>query len=131
MMNSISYDITNQAGPQLDPRLIGPETALAHDVDGCRLDHVRHALLIGCAERIFVLIQVLLRETIDMRVGVLLIFADDRTANSDVAIGVVGIHYRQRDLRTDLDILSLDPPARRVDANLAIGVVEPDRGHLG
>src|SRR5208283_1452093 len=131
MMNSISYDIASQAGSMLDPRFIRPSlAALAHDVHGGRLDHIRDALLIARAERILVLVQVLLRKAVDMRVGVLLIFADNRTADSDVAIGIVGIDDRQRYFRTDLHIVRLHSAARRVDANLAVGVVEPDRGHL-
>src|SRR5271168_4782574 len=82
-----------------------PVSGSAHDVHGCGLDHVRHALLARGAERVLVLIQVLLRQAVDMRVRILLVFGDDRSADSYVAIGVVGVDDRQRDLRADLHIL--------------------------
>src|SRR5208282_959296 len=138
MMEGISYDIVGvnaqnaagRSGARLFAMSAGLREALAHGVHGCGLDHVGHAHFTRLPERILILSQVLLGEAVDMRVGAILGFADDRSAYSDVAKRILRIEDGQGDLRTDLHIARLYPSARRVDADFSVGVVEPYGGNL-
>jgi len=56
--------------------------------------------------------------------------APDPTANLHVAVRIVGIDDRQRHSRAGFKGARLDPPARGVHSNDAVGVIEPDRRHL-
>src|ERR1700687_1676492 len=103
---------------------------LAHHVYGFGLDVVADADFARLAEWVLVLAEVLFGEAIDMRVGILFVLTDYAAADSDIAIRILGIDYRERDLRAGLQVLRLDPATRGVDTDFSVGVVEPDRGDL-
>src|SRR5437773_9125871 len=81
---------------------------LGQDLDG-------DANLARAAMRVALLAGVLLRQRVDVRVGALLGHLDDPAADLDVAVGVVGILDRERDLRAALEVLVLHPSACRVE----------------
>ena len=66
-----------------------------------------------------------------MRIRALLHALSDAAAYLDVAVGVVGVHDRQRDRRPRSQGARLDPALGRVHADHPVGVIEPYRGHLG
>ncbi len=80
---------------------------------------------------ILVLAQVFLGEGVDVRVGALLGHAFHPAADLEIAISVVGIHDGQCDRRAGRHVARLDPAFGRVHAQHAVGIVEPDRRHLG
>ena len=56
-----------------------------------------------------------------MRVGAIFGGADNLAANLHIAVRIVRIDNREGDRRTHLQRARLDPAARRIDPNLAVG----------
>src|SRR5438128_1653971 len=106
----------------------GARSSHALDLLGKNLDDDTH--LAGPAVRIAVLAQVLLGERVDVLIGALLRHLDDAPPDLEVAVGVVRVLHRKRDLRIPLKVLVLHPPPGSVEADVLPVVVHPDRGHL-
>src|SRR3990172_1870629 len=66
---------------------------------------VRHPHLVGPTPRIFVLVDVLLRERVDVGVRPLLGDLGDAPPDLHVPVGIVGILNRQRRLRVPAEVL--------------------------
>jgi len=99
-------------------------------VYGFRFDFVAHPDFAGLPEWVLVLVEVLFREAVDMRVGILFIFADHASTDSDVTIRIVRVDYRECDSCARLQVLRFYAAAGGVDADFSVGVVKPDRGDL-
>src|SRR6266446_6686268 len=94
----------------------GARSSHALDLLGKNLDDDTH--LAGPAVRIAVLAQVLLGERVDVLVGALLRHLDDASPDLEVAVGVVRVLHRKRDLRIPLKVLVLHPPPGSVEADV-------------
>src|SRR3989442_11586178 len=106
----------------------GSRSSHALDLLGQDLDDDAH--LAGPAIGVPITARVLLGERVDVRVGVLLGHLDDASAHLNVAVGIVGILHRERDLRAPLEVLVLYPAPGGVETDVRAVVVYPDRGHL-
>src|ERR1051326_2952024 len=83
----------------MTPSPVAARSGSAHRLYGGRFDLVGQARFARPPPRIFVFVDVFLRERIDVRVGAVLGDAPHPAAQLDVAIGIVGIHDRERDRR--------------------------------
>src|SRR5579871_3252742 len=102
----------------------------AHSRKALWRDFVHHAHFAGLAKRIFVLAKVLLGERVDVRVGAFVRYPRYGSAHLHIAIGVVGIHDRERDGRTFAHVARLHPAFRGVDTEPAVLAIEPYGRHL-
>src|SRR5215469_8863920 len=103
---------------------------LAHARHRGRFDFVHDAHFAGLAVGVGVSAEILLRKRVDMRVGAGFDGAPDAAADLHIAVGVVGVHDRERHRRARFQGSRLDAALGRVHPDLPVGVVEPDRGYL-
>src|SRR5437867_981922 len=103
----------------------GARSSHALDLLGKNLDDDTD--LAGPTLRIAVLAQVLLGERVDVIVGALLRHLDDPSPDLEVAVGVVRILHRRRDLRIARKVLVLHPPPGSVEPDVR-AIVIPQTG---
>src|SRR5215831_6776679 len=82
------------------------------------------------AMRVAFLTGVLLGERVDVCVGPLFGDLDDSTADLEIAVGVVGVLDRERDLRIALQIFVLHPSPGGIEQDVRAVVVDPHWRHL-
>src|SRR4051794_23794144 len=112
-------------------RAAGRKRLSALHADPIRLDKELDALLTRLTEGVLVLVEILLRQLVDVLVGAVVRVLHDPSAHRHVLVRVLAVHDEQRHLGIAAYVLGPGPALGAVDRDPAVLQVAPDDGQVG